>query len=288
MAALERDLPPLSEVEYNPQPGLSDLVFDGDDMVLGLRDRYGDQIGRDAGTLDPTYFSTLILGVGVGDILRPAAAAAGSPSSRTARCGGVTTAGGVGTGDGPGGGEYYFTDSMTAVPEVTSGTSTWTFRWAPGPAARLPDVTATSTGDARASSPAASASTSTPPGWSTGPHHLRLAAGHADRSLRQGQRARRPRAPVRRRADRDRQPHLVDANRNGIQDPGEAGIPGVTVSLGQGGTLVGRRHRRQRRLLLRRTTNQNLFAPNRLLPSSAYALALDNPPTTPGRSSTWR
>src|SRR5690606_26805179 len=111
-------LPPLAEVEYAPQPMLADIVFDGDDMVLGLRDRYGDQIGRDAGTLDPTDFTTLILGVGVGDILRACAGPGAFALEQNGSCGGVST-GGVGDGQGPGGGEYYFTDSMQQTAEVT-------------------------------------------------------------------------------------------------------------------------------------------------------------------------
>jgi hypothetical protein len=278
-------LPPVDLVEYNPQPILSDIVFDGDDIVFGLRDRYGDQTGRDAGTLDPTDFTTLIRTVGVGDILRACSDGAGGYAlEQNGGCGGVTTAG-AGTGQGPGGGEFYFTDSLQQIVETTS--NNFHLDVSMGGLAQLPgspDVSATSTG-------------ATKRFFSGGIRHYGNTTGLVDRSVTLYA------APPGSTLDRfgkanglgdlellcDAAPIEIgnriwlDRNRNGVQDPGEPGIPGVTVSIGQGGSLVGSAVTDANGdYYFGGLTNQNLFAPNELLPSSQYTLALDNPPDYAG------
>lgn len=92
-----------------PQPMLTDLAFDRGNLILGFRDRAGDQFGN--ATLDnPAENLIRYYGVGAGDTLR----ACGDPTSgwtleRNGRCGGVGTSP-QNSGEGPGGGEYYFRD----------------------------------------------------------------------------------------------------------------------------------------------------------------------------------
>lgn len=75
-------------------PVLTDIEFDGANMILGIRDRYGDQV------VTPDYFR------GYGDIMRACASGSNFTFESNGSCGGVT-AGGAGTNEGNGGGEYY-------------------------------------------------------------------------------------------------------------------------------------------------------------------------------------
>ncbi len=97
------------------QPWLTDIVFDGDDMVLGLRDRNSDLFGTVAGGPDPSDSATYTA-FSRGDTLRACADGNGSWQLETnGACGGLTTAG-VGNGQGPSGGEYYFQDQQFDPP----------------------------------------------------------------------------------------------------------------------------------------------------------------------------
>ena len=96
-----------------PQPMLTDLAFENGNLILGLRDRAGDQFGN--ATLDnPAEAVVRYYGVSAGDTLK----ACGSPATgwtleSNGRCGGTGTAP-QNSGEGPGGGEFYFRDE--AVP----------------------------------------------------------------------------------------------------------------------------------------------------------------------------
>jgi len=97
-----------------PQPVLSDIDFDGDDvMVLGIMDRYSMQGGINQHDLDGHGIHTII---SFGDILR----ARYDPATSTfalennANDGRSETAG-KNTGFGPGGGEYYFGDHAVSL-----------------------------------------------------------------------------------------------------------------------------------------------------------------------------
>lgn len=111
--------PPGGVVVY-PQPMLVDIEFDQGNLILGLRDRLGDQTGhqsRSTNAADPAFYS----GIAAGDILRACADGAGGWAlEQNATCGGVTTAGSGGdfVGQGPGnpGGEYYYTDNNALTP----------------------------------------------------------------------------------------------------------------------------------------------------------------------------
>ena len=89
-----------------PQPWLTSLAFDRGNLILGVRDRFGDQSAADY----PVSGGGTMEGVIAGDLLR----ACGNPTSgwtleTNGSCGGVTTTGATNT-QGPGGGEYYFQD----------------------------------------------------------------------------------------------------------------------------------------------------------------------------------
>ncbi|MDC8016028.1 GEVED domain-containing protein [Tahibacter soli] len=102
-----------------PEPMLSDLAFDGADMVLGFRDRHGDQTGTgNVGT---------IRGITGGEILRACSNGAGGWNlEANGSCGGVTGAAGTATNQARGpasggntrGGEFYPLDhySNTTPP----------------------------------------------------------------------------------------------------------------------------------------------------------------------------
>jgi PKD repeat protein len=103
-----RNLPNAGERGIWPQPMLTDLAFDGGNLILGMRDRAGDQYGLL--TLDDPASGTRFYGVVAGDVLR----ACGSPATgwtleTNGRCGGAGAAP-MGSGEGPGGGEFYFGD----------------------------------------------------------------------------------------------------------------------------------------------------------------------------------
>jgi hypothetical protein len=106
-----------------PQPMLAGIQFDRDgDMILGLRDRFGDQMGNQIPSAAPTLNADLI-GISGGDMLRACAStvdAVGNASTWTLENNGACEAGtGSGptpatspngsplTAQGPGNGEYY-------------------------------------------------------------------------------------------------------------------------------------------------------------------------------------
>ncbi len=100
----------VNRVTYG-QPWFTDMVFDNGNLIIGLRDRLGDQVGNN--TLSNPSSTQLFQPRIVGDILR----ACGSPSTgwtleSNGRCGGTGTAP-QNSGQGPGNGEFYFGDAFT-------------------------------------------------------------------------------------------------------------------------------------------------------------------------------
>ena len=94
------------EVAY-PQPWLTDIEFDGEDMLLGIQDRYGSQMGFRRFSTDPTD-NTMYSGDSAGDILKACSDGAGGWTlENNGSCGGHTT-GGANNNQGPGGGEFYY------------------------------------------------------------------------------------------------------------------------------------------------------------------------------------
>lgn len=101
-----------------PQPILTDIEFDGDNLVIGLRDRSSDQFGWS--NLDNPANSTLYAGIPGGDTVRACGSLTGGWTLESnGRCGGLGTAT-QNTGQGPGNGEYYFADGYSTFHQELS------------------------------------------------------------------------------------------------------------------------------------------------------------------------
>lgn len=93
-----------------PQPWLVSIAFDHGNLILGFRDRNGDQVGQLTQS-NPTNPAYLARGIAGGDVLRACGSIAnGWTLEANGQCGGIGNAP-PGTGEGPGMGEYYFADS---------------------------------------------------------------------------------------------------------------------------------------------------------------------------------
>ena len=93
-----------------PQPWLTDIDFDNGNLILSLRDRNGDQTGFNSAS-NPGSPLSLSKGITAGDILRACGSISGGWTLESnGRCGGI---GGApqNTNEGPGGGEYYYQDN---------------------------------------------------------------------------------------------------------------------------------------------------------------------------------
>jgi hypothetical protein len=117
-------------IMVHPQPVITDIDFDNGDMIIGMRDRFGDQLGNQAyaptGAGSPVRHYT---GLSAGDLLRACRNAQGTwDLEQNATCGGATTGGQNSlhvSADrrpiGPGGGEYYYGDGHRFHDQVASG-----------------------------------------------------------------------------------------------------------------------------------------------------------------------
>jgi hypothetical protein len=116
----------------HPQPWLTDIEFDHEQMVLGFRDRMGDLLGvrtSPPAPLRSTCTGNLCSTITAGDLLRaaPSATTPGKWMIEQNATAGVTSAGGANNGQGPRGGEFYFEEQFglgTAHPrheEIAQG-----------------------------------------------------------------------------------------------------------------------------------------------------------------------
>lgn len=217
-----------------PQPMLTDIEFDRGNMILSLRDRNGDQSGYNSAS-NPGNSSQLFKGITAGEILR----ACGSPSlgwtlESNGRCASIGNAP-QNTGEGPGNGEYYFQDSYhpngNPHDEVGNGAA----MQIPGHRVMvatvfdptyIPNNNVYDAGGFR---------------WfnnSTGEQNRGyLAYWLADFGKANGMgniQALCEAAPI-----EIGNRIWNDANNNGVQDPDESPLAGVTVRLYQGSTLIG-------------------------------------------------
>jgi len=104
-----------------PQAWLTDLAFENGNLILGFRDRAGDQFGN--ATLDnPAEAVVRYYGVSAGDTLKACGSAAtGWTLESNGRCGGAGVAP-QNSGEGPGGGEFYFRDeALPFTDEIFMG-----------------------------------------------------------------------------------------------------------------------------------------------------------------------
>lgn len=227
-----------------PMPMLSDIVFDGNDMILGFRDRNGDMIGyQDPGPAQ-TQTSPLLNTTGAGDILRANPNASGgwtienNTQSNPTGIFGPTT--GLGVPQGPGGGEFYLGDNHANHDETTVGG----LAQVPGNGEVVTTILDPS--DLWAGG------TSQFRNYDTGAND----DGQRVRSVELFQTTAPPSSPINARFGKanglgdvealcDAAPIEIgnrlwrDDDGDGIQDPAEPGIAGVQVHLYQGSTLVG-------------------------------------------------
>lgn len=91
-----------------PSPMLGDIDFDGNAMILGIRDRYGDQV------VFPDFYR------GYGDIMRACLVSGTYTFEANATCGGTTT----------GGIALQYADTFAAIAyNGSTGTNAWTSAW---------------------------------------------------------------------------------------------------------------------------------------------------------------
>ncbi len=102
------------------QPMLTDIAFDNGNLILGLRDRVGDQVGN--GSLsNPNDASntTFYQPRTAGDVIRACGALNSWTVENNGRCGGTGTAP-QNVAEGPGGGEFYFGDAYDIAGDFIS------------------------------------------------------------------------------------------------------------------------------------------------------------------------
>jgi hypothetical protein len=234
----------------HPSPWLTGIAFDGNNMVLGVRDRFGDQGGFETGNANTGDTDDEFSVIASGDILRAAPNTSGGWTLESnGSSGGVTTAG-AGDGQGPGGGEYYYQDgsnqdgSFTVPQDATDGAVVQVNGF-PTVASTGSDITTSFSGGiytyfnantpVAATTPGAVATKANAGTVDTQTELFEtfdsstfgdsnglggLAALPADGTVQVGDRV------------------FEDTNGNGIQDAGEPGIAGVTVKLLLNGNQV--------------------------------------------------
>jgi uncharacterized repeat protein (TIGR01451 family) len=116
-----------SEIAY-PQPMLSDIEFSGEDLILGFRDRWGDQTTANRKFLASD--SAVKWGDAAGDILYACSTASGYTleTGTTGACANPTASEGLSS-SGPGGYEHYFWDVWEDGDPWNPGGSTAVFHW---------------------------------------------------------------------------------------------------------------------------------------------------------------
>jgi SdrD B-like domain len=221
-----------------PQPWLTGIAFDRGNLVLGIRDRFGDQAGED----HPVGGE----GVSAGDLLRACGSlSAGWKLESNGSCGGAAGSG-VGNTQGPGGGEFYRNDNFfTAHQEVSLG-SIVQLPGTPNVIYTVFDPSRTNGNDWRAGGVHTDANANgAAAGWfevfdkcdSSGMSCPagRAATGTFGKANSLGElEAMCDKAPI-----EIGNRVWLDTNSNGVQDANEGGIGGVTVSLFEGATSVG-------------------------------------------------
>lgn len=217
-----------------PQPMLTDIEFDRGNLVIGLRDRNGDQSGYNSAS-DPDNTDNLFKGITAGDMLR----ACGSPAlgwslESNARCGGIGV-GPQGSGEGPGDGEYYYQDnyhpngtphdevSLGGVTQIPGQTFMVATMFDP---TYLPNDNVYDTAGFRWFNNDTGAQNRGYLAYSAGDFGKANGLGNAQTICEA--------APIEigNRVWRD-------VNLNGVQDPGESPLVGVTVRLYQSNVVVG-------------------------------------------------
>jgi 5-hydroxyisourate hydrolase-like protein (transthyretin family)/protocatechuate 3,4-dioxygenase beta subunit len=261
---------------FYPEPILSDIEMDIDgSMILGFIDRSGHQGGAQNYGLSGT---TTYYGTGIGDILR-VYNNNGTYVLENNGTAGPNTTGGVGNGDGPGGGEYYFHDRFnlgsgplgtTLNPANHDETSVGGLALWPGSGQVINTVfdpiTNWESGGIRWYDNTDGTAKNALLYYASGyPATFGKAHGMGDVELAG-----------------DLAPIEIgnrvwnDANSNGIQDAGESGISGVTVELYQGTTLVGTTTTDGNGNYYFTNANVTLGGATGILPNTAYCVKVPN------------
>jgi len=228
--------------ESHPEPILSDIEFDEKGaMILAFVDRYGLITGNN--NYPPDCNSTnLIEGHAGGEILRACKNGVSWNLENNGSCGGVTTLG-AGTGEGPGGGEFYLgdnagpSDNGLGIDHQETGSGSLLQLIGSGQImTTVFDPKTYDSGGVKALSNTTGQSESQkqvyPSEESNGnandiPPHMGKAVGIGDIEFISAP------API-------EIGNLVwdDTDGDGVQDPGELGISGVTIELKQGGLTI--------------------------------------------------
>ncbi len=213
-----------------PQASMTDLqVTDAGDLVLGFRDRFGDQTGyglRSMNLLDVGLYE----GMSGGDVLLACRSGSTWLLESNGVCGGRTGAG-PGNAEGPGGGEFFSGEQFTGTHDETALGSLVRVPGKGEVVASVYDVSTTyQQGTIRLadSNGAVSGLTEIAPDAGSGNGPFGKSNGLGDMEALCDQ------APV-----EIGNRVWLDANRDGQQNPAEVGIDGVAVELWKAGVKVG-------------------------------------------------
>ncbi len=269
-------------IEYM-QPLLSDIEFDNDGaMIIAIRDVNGDRTGHENNSPNPADATTQN-GNGEGDILRACGnAQAGWTLESNGACGGVTT-GGANNSEGLGGGEYYWYDNGPGGNGNVSGGANGHSDTAMGGLLVVPGHADLVTGvmDVHGfldnglmwlrndNGQISTDGGGTPKRLLVSVSNFNIffgkASGIGDLEALRGA------APV-------EIGNYVwnDVDNDGIQDPSEAALPGVTVNLYEGAALVGTAVTGPNgEYYFGGLANTNMAGGNPLKPLTAYQLRID-------------
>jgi trimeric autotransporter adhesin len=252
----------------NPQPWLTDIEFDIDNaMVLGLRDRWGDQMGFR--NYAPTPNGNFYIGVAAGDILRAgkcSGATTWTIENDATVCGLQTI--GRDTIEGPGSGEYYWSDLHQSNASVSHEEIVYGgLALVPGSGeviATVMDPYRSITGGIRHFVNNTGNKGASFELYNSDIAYMGKANGMGDIE-----------------ALSDLPPLEIgnrvweDANPNGVQDANEAGIGSITIDLYQGATQVGTTTTNATDgSWYFNNTNVNLNGATGLLPNTAYTIRI--------------
>ncbi len=220
----------------HPQPMLTDLEFIGDTMVVGLRDRFAEQIGaNDPGPDGSGVNGENVWSIPAGDILRAGSDGVGGwtieNNAQSVPAGSFGPSAGANNHQGPGEGEFYYGDDTNFGPDAAHDEdSLGGLVQVPG----FPEIVLTVM-DPVALFSAGVYQLNNASGARTNSYEVYVAHTNFEKSNGLGDlEALCEPAPI-----EIGNRVWTDTNGNGRQDPDEVGINNVTVELYRTGTLVG-------------------------------------------------
>ena len=220
----------------NPEPMLTDIEFVpsasgvNSDMVVAFRDRFPDQVGfNDPGPQNNSPRGFLLNALPGGDILRAGLNASGlwtiESNSQSVPPGRFGPTAGAGSGEGPGGGEFYYGEELTGVHDETIlGSLAFAPNFTTVVATAVDPIRAVTAGTIKLNNTDGSQTNAyelyAPPPAPASANNFRKANGLGDLELLCDA------API-----EIGNRVWLDANSNGIQDPGEAVLANIQVRL---------------------------------------------------------